>query len=96
MVTAANGRGVTHTGLLGPQRSSYTNVGSAEEDEANARLIAVSPCMFATLVKVARAFTEDDQSLFVDPDFHDEVFALIGRVAGDEQNRISHQKGEGR
>jgi hypothetical protein len=47
LVTASNGREVTHTGLLGRRHSSSTGVSGGEEDEANARLIAAAPDLLA-------------------------------------------------
>ncbi len=49
LVTAANGREVAHTGLLGRRRGSYADQGGEEEDEANARLIAAAPDLLDAL-----------------------------------------------
>lgn len=42
LITAKNGREVTHTGLLGRRRSSHPGECGAKEDEGNARLIAAA------------------------------------------------------
>lgn len=47
LVTASNGREVTHTGLLGRRRSSHDGQSGETEDKVNARLIAAAPDLLA-------------------------------------------------
>lgn len=49
LVTASNGREVTHTGLLGRRRSSHAEQSGGDEDEANAHLIAAAPDLLKAL-----------------------------------------------
>lgn len=49
LVTASNGREVTHVGLLGRRKSSFPDQSGVDECVANARLIAAAPDLLAAL-----------------------------------------------
>lgn len=54
MVTADNGRQVTHVGLLGRRRASRDGQDGGVEDECNAQLIAAAPDLLAALLGVLK------------------------------------------
>ena len=55
LITAENGREITHTGVQGCRKSSHTGQSGSDEDVLNARLIAAAP----ELLNACRLALED-------------------------------------
>jgi len=77
MVTAANGRGVTHTGLLGRQNASVVGQDGSQEDEDNARAISALPDLIEA-GKLVMSFHTRQVELTENPDNGDSVLSIMG------------------